>query len=66
MFGRVMRRQRVILSKQDHGFKKLAQLESGNLNGFYIYNSNTAVVHIGNKLMIWNGFPDNVETEEGG
>lgn len=42
--------------KQDHGYSKLAQFV-GNINGLYIYNNTTALVHAGNKLYLWNNFP---------
>lgn len=38
------------------GYSKLAQFV-GNINGLYIYNNTTALVHAGNKLYLWNNFP---------
>lgn len=48
--------QKEIVFKQDHGYSKLAQFE-GNINGLYIYNNTTALVHAGNKLYLWDNFP---------
>lgn len=49
-------RLKEIVFKQDHGYSKLAQF-TGNINGLYIYNNTTALVHAGNKLYLWNNFP---------
>jgi len=49
-------RPRVIVFKRDHGYSKLAQFV-GNINGLYIYNNTTALVHAGNKLYLWSNFP---------
>lgn len=38
------------------GYSKLAQFV-GNINGLYIYNNTTALVHAGNKLYLWINFP---------
>ncbi len=38
------------------GYSKLAEFV-GNINGLYIYNNTTALVHAGNKLYLWNNFP---------
>lgn len=38
------------------GYFKLAQFV-GNINGLYIYNNTTALVHAGNKLYLWSNFP---------
>ena len=38
------------------GYRELAQFV-GTINGLYIYNNTTALVHAGNKLYLWNNFP---------
>lgn len=48
--------QKVIAFKQDHGYSKLAEFV-GNINGLYIYNNTTALVHAGTKLYLWSNFP---------
>ena len=42
------------------GYSKLAEFE-GNINGLYIYNTTTALVHAGTKLYLWNNFPEEPE-----
>lgn len=42
------------------GFKRVAKLGTNTINSFYIYDKNTALIHIGTKLLLWTGFPDNV------
>lgn len=42
------------------GFKRIAKLGENTINSFYIYNRNIALIHIGTKLLLWTGFPDNV------
>lgn len=49
--------------RQDHGYSKLAQFV-GNINGLYIYNNTTALVHAGNKLYLWDNFPSIPEEPE--
>lgn len=39
------------------GLKKLIKLEGGIIHSMYIYSRDTALVHIGNKLIKWKGFP---------
>ena len=47
------------------GYKKLVNLGEDKINGIYIYNTNTAIVHIGTKLIEWVGFPsEKVSTRE--
>ena len=38
------------------GYRELAQFV-GPINGLYIYNNTTALVHAGTKLYLWNNFP---------
>ena len=38
------------------GYSRLAQFE-GTINGLYIYNTTTALVHAGTKLYLWDNFP---------
>ena len=38
------------------GYSKLAEFD-GNINGLYIYDSTTALVHAGTKLYLWDNFP---------
>lgn len=38
------------------GYSELAKFE-GNINGLYIYNNTTALVHAGTKLYLWDNFP---------
>lgn len=38
------------------GYSKLAKFV-GNINGLYIYNNTTALVHAGTRLYLWNNFP---------
>lgn len=45
------------------GYSKLAQFV-GNINGLYIYNNTTALVHAGNKLYLWDNFPSIPEEPE--
>ena len=42
------------------GYSKLAEFE-GNINGLYMYNSTIALVHAGEKLYLWNNFPEEPE-----
>lgn len=45
------------------GYRNLAQFE-GRINGIYIYNSTTALVHAGSRLYLWNNFPSIPEEPE--
>lgn len=38
------------------GYSKLAEFD-GKINGLYMYNSTTALVHAGQKLYLWSNFP---------
>ena len=41
------------------GFTKLAEFSDEDaINGLYMYNSTTALVHVGTKLYLWNNFPE--------
>ena len=42
------------------GYKKLAQFD-GKINGIFVHNTTTALVHAGTKLYLWNNFPDEPE-----
>lgn len=42
------------------GYKKLVNLGTEKINGIYIYNTEKAIVHIGTKLIEWEGFPSEV------
>jgi hypothetical protein len=42
------------------GFKKLVTLGQDEIYSMYIWNSNTAIVHIGTTLVKWVGFPDEI------
>lgn len=48
--------------RQDHGFRKLAHIGE-KINGIYVYDSNTAIVHSKTKLFEWSNFPN--EPDEG-
>ena len=39
------------------GYKLLVNLGEEKINGIYIYSSNIAIVHIGTRLIEWEGFP---------
>lgn len=42
------------------GFKKLVTLGENQIYGMYIWSNDTAIVHIGNKLIKWVGFPNEI------
>lgn len=42
------------------GYKKLVNLGEDVIHGIYIYSFNTAIVHIGTKLIEWVGFPSEI------
>lgn len=42
------------------GFKQIAKLGNNKINSFFIHDNHISLVHIGNKLMVWRGFPDAV------
>lgn len=42
------------------GYFKLAEFD-GKINGIYMHNSTTALVHAGTKLYLWNNFPSTPE-----
>jgi len=44
------------------GFRKLAQIGE-KINGIYIYDSNTAIVHSKTKLFEWSNFPNEPDDE---
>ncbi len=47
------------------GYRKLINLGEEKINGIYIYSSNKAIVHIGTKLIEWEGFPaENINIRE--
>lgn len=57
-----MRILKGLVLKLDHGFRKLAKIGE-KINGIYIYNSHTAIVHSKTKLFEWSNFPN--EPDEG-
>lgn len=46
------------------GIKKIANLGEEEIYSMYIWDSDTAIVHIGNKLIKWIGFPNEVISTE--
>ena len=42
------------------GLKLIAELGEGSIHSMYVYSSDTAIVHIGEKLIKWVGFPSDV------
>ena len=50
--------------KQDHGYRLLANLGTEKIHSMYIYSRNIALVHIGKKLIKWNGFPSEIISTE--
>ncbi len=46
------------------GIKKLANLGTEEIYSMYIWDSDTAIVHIGTKLIKWVGFPEEVISTE--
>ena len=42
------------------GYTKLAEF-TGKINGIFIHNATTALVHAGTKLYLWSNFPDEPE-----
>ena len=46
------------------GYRKIANLGNAPIYNMYVYNIDTAIVHIGNKLIKWKGFPSSVISAE--
>ena len=46
------------------GFRKLANLGNEKIHSMYVYSRDTALVHIGNQLIKWKGFPSEVISKE--
>jgi len=42
------------------GITLIANLGEGSIHSMYVYSSDTAIVHIGEKLIKWVGFPSDV------
>lgn len=40
------------------GFRFIGRIGADRVNGLYVYNKTSAVVHCGNRLFLWSNFPD--------
>ena len=59
MFGNLIAYHKVILFKADLGIRKLINLGfEEEIFSMYIYSTDTAIIHIGSKLVKWVGFPN--------